>query len=202
MLVARLKHLAGGALLFSFVLFTLTGYALMLECDLETLVKDSSVIISGKVIEKKSHWNEDKTAIYTDVIVLSAKSVKGDSPKLTPVRYRGGVIRDPDGAGIGHGVSDTPSFELYEEVFLFLNKDKGEEFYKVTAHNQGKFTVITDEKTGEKKIKSGAKILRDPETLRTKKVEEFTVPMEDMLKKVEDIIKKENKKEIKRPEGE
>ena len=181
---AALTGIAVAAVLF----LPFTALPVMVECNLDTLVRDSTDIITGKVVDKKASWNNEKTTIYTDVTILLDKTIKGDTPKVITVRYTGGAIVKPDGTVVGLGQSDTPSFILNEQVFLFLNKKKDKDTYSVTAEHQGKFSIVQDEETGEMLIKSSAKMLLDPRTQHVRKVKDYTIPLKDMIDKVEKII--------------
>ena len=178
---------------FLFVITTLSCQALMVEYDLDKLVKESTDIITGKVVEKASHWNKDKTAIVTDVTIKIDKAVKGKAEKSITVQYPGGAIPKRDGTGVGMGRSDTPRFDVDEEVFLFLQKEKEIDIFKVTASFQGKFSIIKDKESAKKMIKGAAKILADPETLKIREVKEYEVLLEDFVKNVEEIINKQEK---------
>lgn len=168
--------------------------ALMIEYDLNQLVKESSDIIIGKVTDKKSEWNENKTKIFTEVTINVNEAVKGDAAGTIKIKFKGGQVTNPDGTGVGMGVSDTPKFDINEEVFVFLQNEKDAKIFKVTANYQGKFSITKDEKTGEKIIKSVAKTLVNPETNKTKDVEEFSVPLKDFSAKVKEIADKEKTK--------
>ena len=178
---------------FFFVITILSCQALMVEYDLDKLVKESTDIITGKVVEKASHWNKDKTAIVTDITIKIDKAVKGKAEKSITVQYAGGAIPKSDGTGVGMGQSDTPRFDVDEEVFLFLQKEKEIDIFKVTARFQGKFSIIKDKESAKKMIKGAAKMLADPETLEIREVKEYRVQLEDFEAKVKEIIKKQEK---------
>ena len=165
----------------------------MVEQDLDKLVKESTDVITGKVVEKTSHWNKDKTAIVTDVTIKIDKAIKGKAKESITLQYPGGAVTESDGSGVGMGRSDTPRFDVDEEVLVFLQKAEESDMFKVTADFQGKFSIIKDEENAKKMIKGSAKILAHPETLEIREVKEFQVPLDDFVKKVEEIIKKQEK---------
>ena len=182
-----------GLIAFLFVMTTLSCQALMVEYDLDKLVKESTDIITGKVVETASHWNKDKTAIVTDVTIKIDKAVKGKAEKSIIVQYPGGEITKSDGTGIGMGQSDTPKFDVDEEVLLFVQKEKGIDIFKVTANFQGKFSIIKDKESGKKMIKGAPKILAHPKTMKIREVKEYKVPLEDFVTRVKEIINKQEK---------
>ena len=68
-------------------------YSQTISSDLKTITKNSEVILVGKVKEKKSSWNQDKTRIYTDVTVEVSEYFKGqNSEKSIVVRHLGGEV--------------------------------------------------------------------------------------------------------------
>ncbi len=182
-----------GLIVFFFMITTLSCQALMVEYNLDKLVKESTDIITGKVVERGSHWNKDKTAILTDVTIKIDKAIKGKAEKSIIVQYPGGEITKSDGTGIGMGRSDTPKFDVDEEVLLFLKKAEEGDMFKVTANFQGKFSVIEDKESGKKMIKGAPKILADPKTMKIREVKEYKVALEDFMTRVKEIINKQEK---------
>ena len=182
----------GIGLLILFSLFMgLGAFGIMLEYNLERLVQESTDIVSGKVIGKICHWNETKTAIYTDVTIRIDKAVKGQAKNSIIVQHPGGAITNSDGTGIGMGHSDAPKFKIDEEVFLFLARDQKADLFKVTANFQGKFTLVTDKVTGKKMVESGAKILVHPETLKAREVQAYQVPLDDLIAGISQLMEKQ-----------
>lgn len=112
---------------------------------LEELTTKSQIIITGKVVEKKSVWNKGKTRIYTEVQISVDEVIKGNlfEKKLT-VTHLGGEIDD-----VGEVYSGASTFESNEEVLLFLKNDNQNRL-RVTGSGQGKFKISKDLKTGQK----------------------------------------------------
>lgn len=173
-----------------FLIIAIPCGALMVEYDLERLVKESDAVVIGKVAEKTSYWNDDKTSIYTVVKIEVAEKVIGEARNVISVRFSGGEISNEDGTGIGFGLSDTPRFEVDENVLLFLQKPKDVDMHKVTARFQGKFSVVKDKGTEESLVKSASKVIADSETLKTKEAKEFTVPLKDFTARIKQIDEK------------
>lgn len=179
------------------IITTLSCVAIMIEYDLNRLIKESSHIVMGKVVKKESHWNELRTEILTDVTIEIAKSFKGKADKFIIVQYSGGEITNPDGTGIGMGRSDMPRFNVDEEVLLFLHKTPESSNYKLTADFQGKFSIELNKETGSEEIKSSAKVLVDPETMRAREVSEYNVPLKKFVAELKKKIKQQAKLERK-----
>jgi hypothetical protein len=117
-------------------LFPSTGQNAMIAMSLEQLAGSADTIVVGTVLGQTSAWNEDRSAIHTDVVVSVDELVKGNAAGEVVVRVAGGYIESED---IGMGVSDTPKFRDGEQVVLFLNV--GAEVATVTGQFQGKLTV-------------------------------------------------------------
>lgn len=128
--------------------------AQQLDAQLETLSKDAEIIITGKVTQKTSSWNEDRTRIYTSATIQVDEYIKGNNNgSSVVVKYLGGEVGD-----VGELYSHMPRFEDQEEVLVFLQKDKKSSDYKVLYGEEGKISIIEDPKTGEKITSSNVRI--------------------------------------------
>jgi hypothetical protein len=105
--------------------------ALVIKKSLKDMTIESDDIITGKVINKESYWENGK--IFTDVTVSVGQNIKGKPENKIIVQVPGGVVGD-----IYAQVSDVPLFEDKEEVLLFL---KGNQ---VVGWNQGKYAIRND----------------------------------------------------------
>ena len=128
-------------------LFTANSVAQTRKLPLEELSKKSELIVTGKVVDQRSEWNEEKTRIYTRVTVSVDEYHKGERAERTlTVTHLGGEVGE-----VGELYTGTARFEKDEEVFLFLKKDqKGN--YRVTGSNLGKYKIQHDPRTGQKMI--------------------------------------------------
>lgn len=106
-------------LTFLFIFLPTSGAnAIMVQLSLEELVGESDSVIIGTVVSSQSQWNNDRSAIYTTVIVAIENHLKGNPlPDLVTVIVPGGEID-----GVMQIVSDTPIFDPGEEVMLFLEE--------------------------------------------------------------------------------
>jgi len=132
-------------LLFVFLLCR-ADFAQQNSNEIKNLSMGADVIITGKVSQQTSSWNENHTRIYTSATIQVDEYLKGSnngSPVV--VRYLGGEVGD-----IGEQYSHMPRFEDKEEVLVFLKKDQKNSEYKVFSGEDGKFSIINDPKTGEK----------------------------------------------------
>jgi len=123
-----------------------TSLAQLSSSELKILSEKADVILTGKITQQASSWNENKTRIYTHTTVQVEDYIKGNNNGNTvTVTYPGGEVGD-----IGEKYSHMPSFENNEEVLLFLKKDSKNTGFKIVNGEDGKITVTTDAKTGEK----------------------------------------------------
>ena len=131
-----------------------TSYAQLASSEVETMSKNADVIITGKVTQQNSNWNENKTRIYTQATIQVEEYLKGNSNGSSLiVIYPGGEVGD-----VGEMYSHMPKFQDDEEVLVFLKKDEKTSDYKVFNGEEGKINVIRDPKTGEKVTTSNVQI--------------------------------------------
>lgn len=133
-------------LLLFFLGFQLTVFAQKETSQLKKLSKGADVILTGKVSQKKSGWNENKTKIYTKTTLQVEEYLKGKTNgNSVEITYPGGEVGD-----IGEIYTHMPKFADNEEVLVFLKKDEKNKEYKVLNGEEGKITVLNDAKTKEK----------------------------------------------------
>lgn len=124
------------------------------QSEIKQLSKLSDLIITGKVTQQSSSWNEDNTRIYTQATIQVEECLKGNNNSgAVVVSYPGGEVGD-----VGELYSHMPRFEDNEEVLVFLKKDDKSTNYKVFNGEEGKINVIIDPKTGEKVTTSNVQI--------------------------------------------
>ena len=134
--------------------FYSTSFAQLKSSDVESMSKNADLIITGKVVEQNSSWNENNTRIYTQATIRVEEYLKGSNNSgLVIVSYLGGEVGD-----VGEMYSHMPRFENNEEVLVFLKKDDKSTNYKVFNGEEGKINVIIDPKTGEKVTTSNVQI--------------------------------------------
>jgi hypothetical protein len=131
--------------------------ALMLKMSLEELTLGADTIIVGQVLHRKSHWNKDKTDIFTQTVISAKESLKGiaNSGKIV-ISVPGGTIGDTTVE-----VTDVPDFSVGEKVVIFINPltnqqatEEGLEiagddapWFRIHGGFQGKL-IIQDDKVG------------------------------------------------------
>ena len=134
--------------------FLSASFAQLTSSDVESMSKNADIIITGKVVEQNSNWNESKTRIYTQATIQVDEYLKGgNTGNSIVVSYPGGEVGD-----VGELYSHMPRFEDNEEVLVFLKKDDKSTNYKVFNGEEGKINVITDPRTGEKVTSSNVSV--------------------------------------------
>ena len=142
-----------------FLILLLSGFKIStlsqtMPTDIKNLSVAADVILTGKVTKQNSSWNKDKTRIYTDVTLEVDEYLKGNSSNKTlVVTTPGGEVGE-----VGELYTHMPRFSKDEEVLLFVKKDTKDMSYKVLNGEDGKMTLYTDKKTGEKVTSSNKKI--------------------------------------------
>jgi hypothetical protein len=118
----------------------------MIKYSITDLTQKASNIIIGKVVDKKSGWNKNKTRIYTYTTVEVAKDIKGvTSSKAITIMTPGGVVGE-----VGLKIVGTEQYEIGEQIVIFLDKD--DDRYSAVGTIQGKFNIVKDGVTGAKKV--------------------------------------------------
>ena len=98
------------------------------------LLASSQAVVQGKVLDVRSFWTDDRTAIVTEARVLVDDLLAGEAPNVVVVKTFGGQVGDY--AVEAHGF---PAFQAGEQVLLFLAAD-GED-YRVTGYRLGQYRI-------------------------------------------------------------
>jgi len=134
--------------------FFSTAFAQLTSSEVESMSKNADLIITGKVTQQNSSWNENQTRIYTQATIQVEEYLKGSNNSGSViVSYPGGEVGE-----VGELYSHMPRFEDNEEVLVFLKKDDKSTNYKVFNGEEGKINIITDPRTGEKVTTSNVQI--------------------------------------------
>jgi len=134
--------------------FYSVSFSQLTSSEVESMSKNADLIITGKVVEQNSNWNENKTRIYTHATIQVEEYLKGNNNSgPIVISYPGGEVGE-----VGEMYSHMPRFEDNEEVLVFLKKDDKSTNYKVFNGEEGKISVIIDPKTGEKVTTSNVQI--------------------------------------------
>jgi len=132
---------------FIFLLILQTSFLPQTNQDkIKLLTEQSDAIITGKVLTKKSDWNENKSRIFTIATIEVEEYLKGNgNDHQVKIYYPGGEVGE-----VGEQYSHMPKLNDDEEVLLFMKKDKDEKSFKILNGEDGKLTLYKDNITGEK----------------------------------------------------
>ncbi len=140
----------------AFLLGTMSSLNLaqQVSVNLQELSKDADLIITGKVSQQTSSWNEDKSRIYTIATIQVEDYIKGNGAgNSVSVKYLGGEVGD-----IGETYSHVPTFENNEVVLIFLKKNESNSDFSVLYGEEGKISLVNDSKTGELVTSSNVRV--------------------------------------------
>ena len=110
----------------------------------QQMVRLSSVVAEGRVIEVRSGWSPDRTQIFTTVTIEVTGTLKGARPQ------NGRLVVNMLGGRVGDTVMELvgqPTFTTGENVIVFLDAARPQ-YTPITGLNQGKLTVSPDPVTG------------------------------------------------------
>ena len=118
-------------LIMQIVILTLVGYQFnafsQTVSKLEHLSEGADLILTGKVTQQSSEWNEDRSRIYTNATIQVEEYLKGNTNEGSiVVTYLGGEVGD-----VGELYTHMPKFENDEEILVFLKRDQRTSNYKV-----------------------------------------------------------------------
>ncbi len=111
---------------------------------LEELTRNSEVVAVGQVKNMTSEWDETGTRIRTKVFLSVDQYVVGSGSGNSLTLYvPGGEV-----GTVGEIYSHMPVFKRDEQVMVFAAQDKMHH-YRVSAGEQGKFSIQKDPTTGK-----------------------------------------------------
>ena len=112
---------------------------MIIPSTLEYMTSESEMIITGKVADSSSYWEDSK--IYTSYYIDVEEAVKtSDESFLSQIEVKvpGGKVGD-----IALEIDDAPTLRLGDRVMLFLNRGNG--FYTTYGFNYGVYKIYYDE---------------------------------------------------------
>ena len=116
------------------------------ELTLKDLVVNSSDIAIVQVKSKTSHWDTDRTRIYSEVDLEVIEKIQGELKKgdTFKIFHIGGSID-----GITTAVLEMPSLVEGRQSVLFLNKRQSDTYgdhYTIHGMNQGAYDISTTDR--------------------------------------------------------
>jgi hypothetical protein len=114
------------------------GASTFIEMSREELVEQADAVVAGRVVEVKSFWNRQGTAILTEAVIEVEDSILGKTASRVKVRTFGGEVGKHRIVALGF-----PTFERNEKLLLFLEPEQ-DGAYKVLGYLQGEFRIRAD----------------------------------------------------------
>lgn len=126
------------------------------QADVEELTRQNSTVMVGKVVDSFSYWNEDGTAILTDVTVQPESLLKGAKTQQgsTTLTLLGGEVD-----GLRQVIIGGAELELGESYVIFASQSDlpgAEKVQTLPDHSQGVFEISLGN-DGELRAKSQAR---------------------------------------------
>lgn len=108
------------------------------QAEIKSLSEGADIILTGKVIQQKSEWTNNKSRIITKTTIQVGEYLKGSgSNSSVVVNHPGGEVD-----GVGELYSHMPEFSNDEEVLVFLKKTTGTSDFKVFSGEDGKISLV------------------------------------------------------------
>jgi hypothetical protein len=103
------------ALLVAIVGVSIASASTFLKVDLPTLKKMSESVVHAKVVDMRSAWNDEGSAIFTWVTLDVKGRLHGTAPDQIVVRVPGGTVGD-----FTSEMEGAPRFVVGDEVVTFI----------------------------------------------------------------------------------
>ncbi|WNH08417.1 T9SS type A sorting domain-containing protein [Thalassobellus suaedae] len=147
------------ALCFFFVcVSSLSAQKLLRKISLKQQIENSSLVVEGEVISKKSFWNEDNGKIYTSNIIKVYKVFKGELINTIEVVTRGGTIGMQSQLIVPNlklNKGDLGIFTLHKNNVISSNKVSDKNKFTVYSSLQGFYKYNLNKGTVMHPFKSG-----------------------------------------------
>jgi len=171
--------------------FAIVQGASVEKLTLSQLAMSAKSIVVGKITNVSYFDAADRSTIYTRITMDVSESLKGTQSGTINFTQLGGVVGDRRVT-----VSGFPQFVVGQELVLFLNDDPSGTIATVGL-GQGKFNVLTDQSTGEKKVVNdvmGLEMINDGSLVTS---ETISLPLSDLKKAVAEALTPKNENDQK-----
>ena len=112
----------------------------ILEMNLQALTKQSTNVVTGRVISQQSQFDGNQKLIWTYSTVEVDQGIKGGELETLVIQQAGGAVGDT--TQIVHGIS---LLKPSEEVLLFVAPTQNtNSAYKITGLSQGMYRLRVD----------------------------------------------------------
>ncbi len=104
--------------------------------DVDDLTERSNAVVRARVLERESRWDDEGRGIYTFTTVEVLSTLKGGGDETLVIRQLGGEVD-----GVGSLVAGDASFQVGEEVVVFLRRNPEDAVFHLVGLSQGKFSI-------------------------------------------------------------
>ena len=104
----------------------------------EELVAGSAAVVDARVVQVKSFWNRERTAILTEALVRVDESIVGEAPAFVKVRTFGGTV-----GRLRIDAPGFPTFERGQRLLLFLYTEPADGSVRVQGYRMGEYRIET-----------------------------------------------------------
>jgi hypothetical protein len=104
----------------------------------EELVAGSAAVVDARVVQVKSFWNREHTAILTEALVRVDETIVGEAPAFVKVRTFGGTV-----GRLRIDAPGFPTFERGQRLLLFLYTEPADGSVRVQGYRMGEYRVET-----------------------------------------------------------
>ncbi len=138
--------------------------------NIEDLIKKSDLIIHGIVEKIESGKDEQSGLLVTYITITVLENFYGDTKGKYTFKQYGGKAD-----GIVYSTAGSPRFTVNEEVILMLYPQSTKGMQSPVGMEQGKFSVITDTRSGKKFVQNKSpnpnlfKHLKNPKAVANQK---------------------------------
>jgi hypothetical protein len=138
---ARMKKLT----LLLLVLSVSAAYAATLQIlSLDEMTAVSSAIVQGRILASRSDWTEGKGSLIVTYYTVQADSyLKGNLGRTFELTEPGGNV-----GNLVASVPGSPSFQVGEQVVLFVQTNGARNFHQAIGFEQGVFRLRRDSVSG------------------------------------------------------
>ena len=105
----------------------------------EELVAGSAAVVDARVVQVKSFWNREHTAILTEALVRVDETIVGEAPAFVKVRTFGGTV-----GRVRIEAHGFPTFTGGDRLLLFLYTEPADGSVRVQGYQLGEYRIETD----------------------------------------------------------
>jgi hypothetical protein len=114
------------------------GASTFLKMSQKELVRDSELVVVGRVLSTSSYWEKTGTVIVTEAMIQVEEAILGDAPTVVKVLTFGGEV-----GGYHVEAAGFPELTVNEKLLLFLEPEQ-DGLARVAGYQQGQYRIVRD----------------------------------------------------------